>query len=895
MLTIRSYASWGNWTLRHPFTVLSVVVVLGILAGYYTVDQIRIDTDTSKLIAPDAPFQQYRRLHEQAFSQDLSTLLLVVESDTPELTKSASRKLLGLLRNNTGRFNSAYIPDDSEFFRQNGLLYLDTDELQALSNNLSIAQPFIGRIAQKPDLTGFFSIFEDALKATDKGAADKTQVVPIDLASLADKIASVLHKTINGEKALLSWESLIAEKRRHSNKTFIIVSPKLDHSHIRPAESAIEAIRKAAADIQDPGLPAVKVWVTGEIGLEDDELAGISTGTFTASVFSVVVVLFILLIAYRSILLTVATLLTLTLGMVFCGAFATIAVTELNLISIAFAVSNIGLGVEYAIHFCLRYKDNLRDGADKERALHDTIMTVGPSLLLAAGTTSIGLYAFMPTDYKGVAELGLLAGTSLFICLLITLVTLPALLKILPAPGKFRSKENRPQISNLSKHLAAIPIRYAKSISVATLIVALISIVLTLNVKTDFNPIDLRDPGTESVIAFKQLMEDEETTPLTLDVLTKDGNSTKILQQKLSALASVGKTISLFDLQPTDQDEKLILIEDLGLILGPQVQHFPPLKTDVDPAPGIIHLIETIDKVLPQKTDVQDRAPLTRLKKELQEILIQLDERQQSSRMIFIEKIQTALLGTLPQVMKELSASLEPGKISLNDLPPDIRDRWLSRDGLYRIQIFPKKDLNDLTNLKEFITEVQSVAPETTGLPIIYWESMKVVVDAFQEAIVIALIAITLVLLAIRRSVMDTILIMATLILAGLFTMASTVLTNTPINFANIIALPLLLGLGVDNGIHMLVRLRHSLFDSEDQNIYQSSTARAIFYGALTTSSSFGGLAFSPHAGISSMGLIITIGIFWIMVCTFIILPALSKLILRKVTSDDLLDKAVVP
>jgi predicted RND superfamily exporter protein len=330
---------------------------------------------------------------------------------------------------------------------------------------------------------------------------------------------------INGKKALLSWESLIAEKRRHSNKTFIIVSPKLDHSQIRPAESAIEAIRKAAADIQDPDLPVVKVWVTGEVGLEDDELAGISTGTFTASVFSVVLVLFILLVAYRSILLTVATLLTLTLGMVFCGAFAAFAVTELNLISIAFAVSNIGLGVEYAIHFCLRYRDNLNDDVDKEQALRDTFMTVGPSLLLAAGTTSIGLYAFMPTDYKGVAELGLLAGTSLFICLLITLVTLPALLKILPAPGKFRPEENRHLVSDLSEKLAALPIRYAKPISVATLVVALISIVLAINVKTDFNPIDLRDPGTESVIAFKKLMEDEETTPLTLDVLAKDGNS----------------------------------------------------------------------------------------------------------------------------------------------------------------------------------------------------------------------------------------------------------------------------------------------------------------------------------------------------------------------------------
>jgi predicted RND superfamily exporter protein len=234
----------------------------------------------------------------------------------------------------------------------------------------------------------------------------------------------------------------------------------------------------------------------------------------------------------------------------------------------------------------------------------------------------------------------------------------------------------------------------------------------------------------------------------------------------------------------------------------------------------------------------------------------------------------------LPQLMEELSTSLEAQETTLSDIPPDIRDQWLSKDGLYRIQIFPKKDLNDLANLEEFIVEVQSVAPLTTGLPIIFWESMGEVTAAFKQAIVIALVAIALVLLAIRRNIADTLLVMATLILAGLFTMASAVITDTPINFANIIALPLLLGLGVDNGIHMLVRL-HDV-PSEEENIYQSSTARGIFYGALTTSSSFGGLAFSPHAGISSMGLLIAIGIFWIMVCTFIILPALSKLVLAR-------------
>ncbi len=869
------FSRWGDWTLGKPFVVLSIIILVGVLALQYTAGHLSINTDTAELIAPDAPFQKNRRNYEKAFSQDMHTLLLVVESDTPELTQSATKRLQRLISANKDSFNSAYIPNDNEFFRQNGLLYLDTDELQSLSNNLSQAQPFIGRIAQEPNLTGFFSIFEDALTST-----DKTQVVPIDLTSLVDKVASALHKTVNGDNALLSWESLISDKKTHSGNGFIIVSPKFDFSQIRPAETAIESIRKAVAQIQDPDLPAVKVWVTGEVGLEDDELSGMSTGTFTASIFSIVLVLFILLIAYRSVLLTVATLITLALGMLFCGAFAAFSVKELNLISVAFAVSNIGLGVEYAIHFCLRYRDNLTHHIHQDLALRSTLTSTAPSLLLCAGTTSIGLYAFIPTDYKGVSELGLLAGTSLFICLLITLIALPALLKILPAPAKFQEpEEGRTGLAKLSEKLATLPLHYAKPIAVATLAIAVISIVLMFNVKTDFNPINLRDPNTESVIAFKNLMKDKETTPMTLTVLAKDESSAKALEQKLSTLASVDKTVSLFDFQPTGQDDKLALIEEMGLMLGAQTQHFPALKTDADPVPGINRLIKTIDTILPQKTDAHERTALTNFKKELQDILVELDQRQQPSRSLFIEKIQTTLLGTLPNVMNQLSAGFNAKQVTLADLPADIKDKWLSKNGSYRIQIFPKKDLNDLTSLEEFITEVQSVAPETTDLPIMYWESMKEVISAFQEAIVIALITIALLLFAIRRNIFDTLLVMTPLILAGLFTMASTVITNTPINFANIIALPLLLGLGVDNGIHMVEKLHHSL--SEEQNIYQSSTARAMFYGALTTASSFAGLAFSPHEGIASMGLIITMGIFWIMVCTFIVLPALSKLVLK--------------
>jgi hopanoid biosynthesis associated RND transporter like protein HpnN len=857
------------------------VIVLATIAGKYTVENLSINTDTAELIAPEARFQQNRRKFEKAFSQDMHTLLLVVESDTPELTKSATKRLGRLLGADKDNFVSVYIPNENEFFRRNGLLYLESSDLYTISANLAQAQPFIGRISEQPNLSGFLSILEDALKTT-----NQDQSVPIDLPALIEKVSKTLHKSINGENALLSWEELIAEKELSVSRTqngFIIVLPKFNYSRIRPAAHAIESIRKKVAEIQDPNLPSVKVWVTGEVGLEDDELMGMSTGTFTASIFSIVLVLFILLVAYRSIILSLATLISISLGMLFCGAFAAFAVQKLNLISVAFAVSNVGLGVEYAIHLCLRYRDYLLHHIDNEKSIEGTILSTSPSLLLCAGTTAIGLYSFIPTDYKGVSELGLLAGTSLFICLIVTLITLPALLKIIPVSYQQSDKNYSAQdigvLGKIAKKMAAFTLHNAKLITLLTMILAVISIYLVTNVKTDFNPINLRDPNTESVIAFKNLMKDKETSPMTLTVLTKDEKETKALQQKVSAIDSVDKSISFFDFMPSDQEEKLAIIEDMAMVLGTQAKKFPTLIQDNDPNTGINKLINALNDIIPTKTDAKEIETLIGFRKELQDIQLEITSRQEPSRRQFIEKIQTTLIGTLPNAMNELFDSFNAREVTLADIPADIKDRWLSKDGWYRVQIFPKKDLNNLPDLQEFITDVQAVAPDTTDLPIMYWESMKEVLAAFQKAIIIALITITLLLSVIRRNVTDVVLVMTPLILAGLFTMASTVLSNTPINFANIIALPLLLGLGVDNGIHMVEKLHHSL--SDEQNIYQSSTARAMFYGALTTTSSFLGLAFSPHQGIASMGLVITLGIFWIMVSTFIILPALGKIVLK--------------
>lgn len=869
---------WGNWLMYSPITLLAAVIVLAFLAVQYTGGHLSVNTDTAELIAPDAPFQKNRRNYEKSFNQEMHTVLLVIESDSPELAKASATRLSRELRADTEHFSKIYRPDENIFLHRNGLLYLDTDKLQEFSVTLAKAQPFIGRISQDPSLAGFFSIFTDALNSE-----TKTENTPIDFISLIDKVTKSLHKTLNADTDLLSWQKLMGDSNLNKdsrNKTFLLVSPKFDYSQILPAGKAIDAIHRAIEKIRDPNLPEVKVWITGEVGLEHDEMTGMSQGTFTASVFSIVLVLIILLVAYRSWMLTLATLLTLALGMIFCGLFASVAVKQLNLISVAFAVSNIGLGVEYAIHFCLRYRDNLDlHGGEKAKAIRSALFTTSPSLILCAGTTSIGLYAFIPTDYQGISELGLLAGTSLFICLFVTLTVLPVLLKVLPAPPIHDLHGQQPGASKFTQHLGALTLHYAKPISFLTLLAAIVSVYFVFQVQTDFNPLNLRDPKTESVIAFKELLKTRDTSPMTLTVMATSQAEADSMRKKLSQLKTVDKTLSLSDFVPDDQDVKLAIIDEMAMTLGFRNKKFPTLKTGEDPEPSIKNLIAAIDAHLPQGTNPLEIKSLLAFKQELQDILVERDARFEPDRAEFIDKIQTSLLGTLPPVMDELLTSLNAEAISSENIPTEIKERWLSKEGLYRIQIFPKENLNDLANLQSFIMDVQKVTPNATDLPVMYWESMKAVIGSFQEAIIIALIAIACLLLFIRRSIVDTLLVMAPLVLAGLFTMASTVFTGTPINFANIISLPLLMGLGVDNGIHMVEKLHHSL--SEDQNIYESSTARGMFYGALTTISSFAGLAFSPHQGIASMGLIITIGIFWILTCTFFVLPALSKLVLK--------------
>ena len=858
--------AWETRFISHPWLVILLFVLGCGLTLRYTMDHLKVNTNTADMISLELPFQKNRIALEQAFPQDIGTALLLVEGKTPESTAAAVRKIVDRIERDPVHFSGVHVPDESEFFAQNGLLYLSLEDLEDLTNQLANAQPFIGRLSEDDSLRGLFGVVGQALDEAEK--SDLT----LELDPLLVKLREAVDATTAGQPYRISWRQLMTPNTSSGlglTKRLILVKPVLHFEEVMPAEESIQAMNGILASVLQGELADVSVRKTGEVMLEYEEMETISTGVSIASIASLVLVCLTLWIAYRSIKLMFATFVSLTMGLILSLGFATVAIGQLNLISIGFAVLFIGMGDAYSSHFCLRYRELILEGHSQRKALQDTLTSTGPALILSAITAAIGLFAFIPTSYSGVAELGIIAGASMFIALITTFTVLPALMKIMPirSPGKQLPPETA------STNRSNWPLRYAGLIRIVTGLLTLVAAFLMLGVQVDFNPLNLRDPNTESVKTFKLLLQSEETSPMTLASLAHSEAEADELASKFEQLPTVDKVMSLKDLIPGHQEEKLALISDLSVMMGTQLSQFPAPDKGGATRNSITQLREAIHRRL----NAGDTRPaLLALDEALTNFSTRLDTSDEETQNSLLARLQDSLLQPLPGVISDLGKSLSAQDVNRDNLPKDLKDRWVSPEGLYRLQIFPKQDLNELENLREFILEAQCVDPNVTDLPVTYLESMNEVIKAFIQAFSIAFVATTLILLLVLRNIKDTLLVLLPLVLASLFTAAATVVLKVPFNFANIIALPLLFGLGVDSGIHMAHRLHE--IERSGGNLLDTSEAKGVFYGALTTVFSFASLALTQHAGTASMGLLLSIGLMLTLLCALVVLPAFSNI-----------------
>ncbi len=852
--------------MRCPWTLLLLSLLLCGATLYYTIKNLEINTNTAEMLSPDLPFQQNQAHFNQAFPEDATTIIFVVQADTPEESSQAAGKLAERLNKANDRFDSAYIPTDNAFFRQQALLYLDQNDLDNFAKKLTDAQPFIGHMAQNYHLEGLLGSIGQALN-------QRNNALPMDLNPILLAIDDALKNQLNGQSHYLSWQNILSTDNYKStaaetqfNRTIVIAKPKMHFNEMLPADVALSAAREISHAIMAEN-PSLSIRITGETALEHEELESVTKGATFSGLLSLVLVFAIQWIGLRSIRLLITTYIVLVMGLILTAGFAAITVGHLNVISIAFASLYIGLGVDYAIHICLHYREGKADGLSNSEAILISIRDVGSSLFLCALATAIGFFAFIPTDYAGVSELGIISGGGIFIGLVISLTVLPALFCVFPV------NDVKPIRSPLTPaFVITFPFRYSTGIKIVSILLGIGACFVLTHLTFDYNPINLRDPNSESVLTIKELLQSKTESPFALTALANNLEAADKITTQLKPQPSVHETITLASFVAKNQDEKLATIEDLNLMLGGQLKNFDNTLDTANQQTALIKFNEALKKAIVEKSPNVPQQTLQQLQQRIEAFIKQADATQTPAASYV--QLEKNILGLLPFTIERLRTSLTAIPFELDDLPSDIRSHWISATGLYRVLITPEKDQNRPENLKEFVTQVQAIDNTVSGLPIINQAGGDAIVKAFINAFSGAFIAIVVLLLLMYRSVRKTLLVIMPLLLAALLTGATNVLLDNPFNFANIIALPLLLGMGIDSSI--LIMHRHHSSSGEDENLLQSSTTRGIIFSSVTTLCSFSSLAFTAHQGMASMGLVLAIGLTFTVMCSLIVLPAFS-------------------
>jgi hopanoid biosynthesis associated RND transporter like protein HpnN len=837
------------FSARHAIALIAVFATLAVAGGFYTARHLRMDTDTTNMISPKLPWRQEAARLAALFPQNNGLLVIVVDGKTPELADQATATLLSHLRERPDLFNTIRRPDGGPFFTRYGLLFLPADDLQKIADSVIRAQSFIGSLRTDPSIRGLMNVLSLALDGIAQHAA-KIE----DIEKPMSAVAGTLSSALSGDPTPLSWRSLMIDRNIDPNELrhLILVQPVRDFSALQSGAKATGFIRQI---VMQEGLTAangITVRLTGPVALSDEEFATVAEGMGIALVVSTALVLLWLFLALRSVKLILATFLTLIVGLVLTFTFAAIAIGSLNLISVAFAVMFIGLSIDFGIQFGVRYGHE-QYRADDGSVLVRTGRAMARPLTLAAAAIAVGFLSFLPTDYRGVSELGLIAGAGMAITLVLNLTLLPALLAWLkPRTGSLELG------SAWTAQLDHVLLTRRVWVIAAWSLLALLGAIFANKLKFDFNPLHLKDPRVESVSTINDMMQDPLRTPYEIEILAKDQNEADDLIGKLQALPEVYAAISATSFIPKDQDAKLAILDDLNMLVGPSLNPastLPPPSIDDDRA-----AMKRVATQLRANAESSDKA---------QQLARLLDQAATSDPTVF-PMLRHALLSGLTPRLDTLAAAVTAGKLTLDTLPDEIRSDWIAPDGEVRIMVVPRGDSNNNGVLTRFVAAVKSVAPQASGPAVQIYEAGQAVSLAFRHATSWALAAITILLLLIVRRPRDVFLVLCPLLVAGLATIGLLVALRISLNFANIIALPLLLGIGVAFNIYFVVNWRKGT-----GNPLQTSTARAVLFSALTTGSSFGSLAMSSHPGTSGMGLILLLSLTVMLLTTFIFLPSL--------------------
>ena len=831
--------AWVGYVASRPLATLLSIAAATVVFTWVAVSQFQINSDLSQLIHQEAGWREDFEAYKEKFPDLVDPAIVVVSGASFMAVENAARRLEAAIAAREEYFRAVYSPQNDPFFRRHALLYLPLDDLYDMTDRLAQAQPMLTAVSEDPSLRSILKLLREGVANGETDAAGFATTVRLLTQSAQAHSA--------GEDSTIRWtdEFFSGQDTWHR---LILLKGQRNFSATLPNAAVMQELR-IIIDAMD--FPAeISVGITGEVALSHEEIEAAMAGVQLAGWVAVVLLFAILFLGVRSLKIIAATFAMLVIGIIWTSAYAMLAVGEYNTLSIIFLVMFFGLGVDFAIHFSLRYQEavNVSDDAAVQ-ALQDSAGSVGGAIVICTVTTALGFLGFWPTDYQGLADLGVISAGGMLVAAFLTFTFLPA---FYAAVGSIR-----PHVIDIptSDRLVGWLIRRRLGVIVAIAIAALGAIFSASQAKFDYSVLALKDPDAQSMRTLRELQAGNIATDYSLNILSQR----QIPKAELEALVTVDSVTTPFDYVPADQPDKLFVLQDLEQLLFSAIA---PVRSADAPSPielraEITALIEAI-RMAPASL-------------ELERLALSLEQLLRAEGQVLADWQQPSI-SVLLKELAWLREAIYVETVGFDDLPGPLRARLVSDDGDFLSVVVPAENVAPVAALSRFIESVREVVPIATGRPVIEWGVGGIVVSSFQQALAFALVSILLVLLVTFRNVRDAVLILIPLALAALFTLAIGVLLGVSLNMANILVLPLVFGLGVDNGIHVVDRFQAA---GDVENFMHSSTPRAVMLSTLTTVGTFAALSLSPHQGTASIGILLTIAVALVLVFTVFLLPVL--------------------
>ena len=865
--------------LRFPRTVLTAAVAVALLAVLLTASQLNFHTSRLDLLNPESAYNKLWIEYINEFG-DEDDVVIVVEGTDQEAVVPVLEELSTALARDDRRFHAVLHKVDLSRLRTKGLHYVSREELEQTERFLSQFDPVLSGDWSQLGLgkiTGGINYRLGKLgERRDGTLPDETvpAAAEAELSCLADSLLAALSP---GSAYLSPWprigrwsvstdqfdsEYLLSNEGRLG---FVLLRLSDTGQQFLRGSRAINDLRRLIARIQAKH-PAILIGLTGLPVMETDEMCASQQDMLLASVVSLLGVACLFVAGFGGLQFPLLAVTALLLAMAWSFGYITLAVGHLNILSISFGVILIGLGIDFGIHFVARYLQVRPTMQHSDDALVQTATSIGPGIVTGGVTTAIAFFMAGLTDFTGIAELGIIAGGGILLCVVSALVVLPVMIYLAQRHQAASLTPDPLQVVWCIAPLMKLP----RSIVIVAFLLTLAAAAGVRDLRYDHNLLNLQPIGLESVdLERKLLSETDESVWFALSI-AETPEELLARKRRFLELSSVAGTEEIVSRLPADDERKREIIARVQRRLA-ILPRRPPLIPVIRPE-KLRRLLADTENLLPV------RGPSAgKIRAQLRQVRERLHRIPPTECFALLTDYQQRLADDLLGRFETLQSVANAQPPQLSDLPESLVTRFVGKHNRHLLKIYGRDDIWNMDALETFVRQIQSVDLKATGKPLQTYYASRQMQQSYIHAALYALVAVMTVLFLDFRSIRYSLLVLLPTALGMLQMFGLLGWLDIPLNPANMIVLPLVLGIGIDDGVHVV----HDFRCQRGRYRLSSSTATAVLITSLTTMIGFGSLMIAGHQGLRSLGRVLTIGVSCCLFTSIVALPALLTWLTR--------------